>query len=171
MAISHSARRYRWRKLAVAAAVLLGAPGVVSSQAQQPPAPAAVTAPVIAQGYWQETKMDSCSFTICILTFSAVPAGKQVIVTSVSCSLSLYGNGPVRSVKLGAENGAGTQQANVTALKITFNGTSGSVRYYAINDATVHILRAGEKANITFTIANSPLGEMIECSLGGLIKP
>ena len=67
-------------------AVLLGMVAAVA------PSFAAVT----GKGYWQESQTENCSSAaVCIVDFSAVPASKQVTITSVSCAIVVNGcDGP-----------------------------------------------------------------------------
>ena len=98
---------------------LAGLLGMVAAAA---PSYAAVT----GKGYWQESQTENCSSAaICIVDFSAVPASKQVTVTSVSCAIVVNGPPLIREIKLGSKNGNGNQQANLTYLTPTQNGASG----------------------------------------------
>lgn len=150
-------------RLILLAVLLSMVAAVAPSSAQQSKA-------VTGKGYWQETKTETCSFVICVVDFSAVPAAKQITITSVSCILKVNGSQVIAEVKLGSRNGGGTQLANYTYLTVTRNGASGNFVYYTINNSSVHILRAGEKANVTVTFATSPPGEIFSCTLGGMIS-
>ena len=145
-------------------AVLLGMAAVAAFFAQQ--SQAAVT----GKGYWQETQSETCSFIICTLNYSAVPATKQVTITSVSCAMIVNGTVIIREVRLGSKNAAAVQQANFTYLIPTANGTAGGFTYYSVNNFGVHILRAGEKANIAVTFATTPTGETVKCTIAGVIS-
>jgi hypothetical protein len=128
------------------------------------PSKAAIT----GNGYWQETRSgNNCgATTICEIEFSAVPAGKQVTVLNVSCSLRINGTQPVREMKLGSENSNGVQQTTYTYLTPMLNGVSGSLHYYAVNNNGMHILRSGEKANITL-LFDTQAAFTFSCTLGG----
>ena len=132
----------------------------------------AVTQPskaaVMGNGYWQETKIQNCAApTICSFAYSAVPAGKQVTVTNVSCALRVNGTPPIREIKLSSTN----SPATTTYLTPTLNGVSGGIHYYAINNSSVHILKSGDKANITVLFDNAPNGISVNCTLGGRLIP
>ena len=123
------------------------------------------------QGLLAGFQTENCSSAaVCIVDFSAVPASKQVTITSVSCAIVVNGPPLIRDIKLGSKNGNGNQQTNFTFLTPTQNGASGSFTYYSINNSSVHILRAGETANITVTFNTAPTGEAVKCTLGGFIE-
>jgi len=127
-------------------------------------------AAVTGKGYWQESQSESCpGGAICILDYSAVPVGKQVTIPSVSCAMTVNGPAIIKEVRLGSKNSNGNQQANLTYLTPTKNGVSGTFTYYSINNSSVHILRSGDKANITVTFDSAPTGEIVKCTIGGII--
>lgn len=125
---------------------------------------------IIAQGYWQETKSESCNFAICYMTFSKVPVGKTIILSNASCKFLISGSGPIRHVDLGAKTSTGATSPVHSFLKIVFNGQVGNLRHYTVNEEITHILRAGEEASVTFTVDNV-VGMSATCNLSGRILP
>ena len=141
-------------------AVLLGMVAAVA------PSFAAVT----GKGYWQESQTENCSSAaVCIVDFSAVPASNRSPI-SVSCAIVVNGPPLIRDIKLGSKNGNGNQQANFTYFNSNAERRLGQFHLLLDHNSSVHILRAGETANITVTFNTAPTGEAVKCTLGGFIE-
>ena len=126
---------------------------------------------VSANGNYQQfAKTTDCrqqpqSELACILTFNALPAGKNLIVRQVSCFMALISGG-VRYVALESYTPAGTTPLARTFISPVIGGGAG---FNTATAAVTHVVAAGQRlkahANITggqiFSLECSVVGDLL----------
>jgi hypothetical protein len=132
-------------------------------------APLASSAPLISQGAYVETKQtvaNAClAKTFCQISFTAIPAGKTLIVRDVSCSLTTGGSPPpvVLVVALAASS-------RFIHLLPIFLGTVSGRNYYAVNTSVFVPFTPGQIPSLSFQA--SPASQMaMLCTIAGELKP
>jgi len=131
------------------------------------------TVPASDLNPYQETKTfnwDNCNFAgqqACAITFSAVPAGKRLIVENISGELVLsFGGddlGTVRTVKLTLANAESPSWHVPTVLQSTFI----DARTHAINSQVLAHFEAGQVPRVFINTDSTNAGFNNELTLSG----
>ena len=150
----------------VAAAGMIALTVGASSFSAQSAAPGAASqAPIISQGVYQENKSrTNCgNVASCSISFSAVPAGKTLIVRNFNCQvLALPGGTP-----LGLRFGGPTY-----FTLVQYNAIAGSgLRYYISNNDVWNVFKAGGIPNATILLSSPANITSFVCTIGGELKP
>ena len=124
----------------------------------------AAAAPQIVEGTWMETKSTSCNNTSsCTAVFTAVQAGKTLVVQNLACKLGTQQTALVRSLYL--FNGVQTAFVNAGA-PTTFNG----LREFAVNTEVLFVVKAAAIPRVLFF--STGIGtQSINCTLTGTLRP
>jgi len=132
---------------------------------------AAQAAATISQGFYQESSLKNCAnASFCTITFSAIPAGKTVIVQNVGCIMQINTTNPLLSLTLSSKLGnVSTQRTNY--LLPTLMGTVGGTRNFNSNNTVLDIMNAGEIPQIQISLSGAASVFIGNCSISGQIKP
>jgi len=125
-------------------------------------------APIISQGYYEEFLSRNCfNASSCNVPFSAVPAGKTLIITNVSCQLLTSGtNTAVFGASLTKVGGGGPTFLGTSVLV-----TSTTFRKFLSNTQVTKIYLAGQSpsVSVSFTTSISTIG--MNCFISGSLRP
>jgi hypothetical protein len=152
----------RFAPIAIAAAV--AAPAAF--------APAAANAAAtISQGFYQDQTIKLCSnASFCQIQFSAIPAGKTLIVRNIGCTFNASGTAPLLTLVMRSRlNGALTSRSNYMVQ--TYMGTSGGVRKWNSNNTALDIVLSGEVPEIAIGLGASASEFSGNCTISGELKP
>ena len=144
-------------------------------------AAAANSAPVVTDNHYEETKIKSCGAAAaeCALPMTAVPAGKRLLVTRVSCSVS-YSNGPPafsyfqfgrKSVTNPAGVDQGTGPFNYLSPVLLPGAADIDLRLYAINAQPDLMFSAGQIPYFYQAINEGKFGIFTCTIIGTLTTP
>ena len=145
--------------LAIAAALWTAHSGAMAAQAS-------------ANGRYQQfVKTTTCGQqapdTACTLTFSALPAGKNLIVSQVSCFMAMI-SGTVRYVALESYTATG---ATPVARTFITPVTGGGAGFNTATAAVTHVVTAGQKLKANVNVTGGEIFS-VECSVvGDLLAP
>lgn len=131
----------------------------------------ALGAPIIAGAVYNEAKSQSCTAPNCYLTFTQIPAGKHLVVTSVSCSIQTKNASNLPQISLRQ-----TIEIGNYYLTPTFRGnrTSGpdTFRDYVTNDTVSLTVRSLSFPRVTvLTFAGQGSVVDFDCMISGVLKP
>lgn len=121
----------------------------------------------LAAGYG-DIATKSCTNAIsCVATFStAVPTGKVLVITSVTCNVQTSGNTSITHLALAANNLSATTGGFLTPSTIAYFGTTG---YYQSADTLFTFVKAGAKP-VVGAIFTQKTNSVVACTLGGVLK-
>ena len=124
--------------------------------------------PIISQGYYEEFLSRNCfNASSCSVPFSAVPAGKTLIVTNVSCQLLTSGtNTAVHAASLTKVGGGGP-----TFLETSVFVTATTFRRFLSNTQVTKIYRAGESPSVSVSFTTTISTISMNCHISGILKP
>ena len=122
-------------------------------------------APIITLGNYIEDGVQTCTnVTSCRLTFTALPAGKSLIVHNVSCRVSFT----VGTARLNSFYLAG--QGKESYLVIGSTSTTGSNALYQVNNAVFAPYAPGAPPFIYVSIDRASIISL-NCTIAGELKP
>ena len=106
----------------------------------------AAAAPVINGQYYEENASVGCGVSNgCTLPFTAVPAGKRLLITRISCAIT-EANDRIVSVALGRRSGSGVQRDQY--LNVTLISGVAGLRRFVVSQETSLLLGAGVQPGI-----------------------
>ncbi|BBE73427.1 hypothetical protein [Oharaeibacter diazotrophicus] len=127
------------------------------------------TAATIAAGYYMEQRVNSCAQRdLCFLNFSAVPAGKTLILTDVSCTASV-GSGSVLVATQVARSGDGDHSGR-RPIPPVFTYQNGQDRNYQLQTKTMLIVQAGQVPWIATNYSAKANSLIVDCTIAGVLK-
>ncbi len=127
-------------------------------------APPASAVPLIAAGIYIETKSVSCPTTsTCHALFTAVPAGKTLIVRSATCGIFVL----TTSARIYSYYLSGN--GRTTFLEITPPVVLSNTNRYSLNSEVLVPLVAGQSPVIRFSLTSSA-GVSMACTIAGELK-
>lgn len=132
---------------------------------------AAAAAPTIAGNFYQEQILGNCSNkSSCELMFTAVPAGKSLVVTDSGCVVTMTSTASIAGLSLSGRTAANQLiSRTVYPLPVLVSNFGGSKRYQAQNSVR-HIMLAGEKPRM-FVGASAAAAEFVTiCSISGILN-
>jgi hypothetical protein len=132
---------------------------------------AASAAPTIAGGFYQEQMLKTCNNTTsCELMFTAVPAGKTLIVSDVACVITTANTASISALSLSARQANNTLVSRSSypqpVLVANLNGTK---RYQAQTPVTF-ITLAGEKPRVFASVSQASAEFVAMCNVSGELK-
>jgi hypothetical protein len=142
-------------------AVLFAMTGVIS--------PASQAASVLSQGHFEEFVASSgCSGSqSCAATFTAIPAGKTLILSNVSCSITASQTAAILALTLTRQGSASIQAfLNVSTLL-----SAGSFRRFVSNTEIPKIYVGGQIPRVAVSFTASQAISSMQCYLTGQILP
>ena len=129
-------------------------------------------APTISQGFYQEGSLVTCASNAnsCSLPYTAIPAGKTLIVQHISCTMQIGGNQTPASISVRSlANGI---QKNLNFLTATQVGaTVNGVRTFHLNDPAQLVILAGEQPQVFTQIATPTSPYTVRCFVSGQLLP
>jgi hypothetical protein len=121
----------------------------------------------LAAGYGDIATNTCNNTTACVATFpTAVPAGKVLVVTSVTCNVQTSGNTSITHLAFAANNLSATTGGFLTPSTIAYFGTTG---YYQSADTLFTFVKAGAKP-VVGAIFTQKTNSVVTCTLGGTLK-
>jgi hypothetical protein len=153
-----------WLALAIAATLALCGNSVLSGRAN--------ATPTISQGHYQEGSLVTCgsNVTSCALPYTAIPAGKTLIVQHISCTIQIGGNQSVANISV--RSLANNTQHNLNFLTVTQIGTTvNNVRTFHMNDTVQLVIPGGEVPQVFTEIATPTSPYAVRCYISGQLLP
>jgi hypothetical protein len=143
-------------------------PALMFSLAVFAPASRSRAAPYQAGGYYTDDAISTstpCGTGFCSTTvvFAAVPAGKTLVVTDVSCFYRLSGTTVLQKLYLGTA----TSSARSFLTPASYGSSQGS-RAYASHQEVLHIVPAGVRPGVYLQTDTNGLS-LMTCHIGGLL--
>jgi hypothetical protein len=119
-----------------------------------------------ANGDYQQFTRTTCPQSAeafsCVLTFGALPAGKNLIVRQVSCFMAVISGG-VRYVALESYSATGTAPIARTFISPVLGGGAG---FLTATAAATHVVAAGQRLKTYVDYTGGKL-HSVECSVVG----
>ncbi|BBE73422.1 hypothetical protein [Oharaeibacter diazotrophicus] len=144
---------------ALAATVLLAAAG------------SAAAAPTIAGAYYQEQTLKLCSgVSACELMFTAVPAGKSLILTDVACVATMTSSSTLSALSVSSRTAANVLVARTSYPTATTLSVVGGIRRYQAQAELTHIVAAQERPRVYVEANPAPASFVAQCSISGLLQ-
>jgi len=132
------------------------------------PTHGAQAAAVSVDGFYNQTVSKSCPTTdVCQTPFSAVPAGKTLIVTNVSCTIQAGGTALLTDFYMVLKEDDTFDYK--TYLLPVYLGASGGNRQLRSNNPAVHIAKARQKLTV-LTRYDGAITSTLTCSIAGELK-
>jgi hypothetical protein len=105
--------------------------------------------------YYEETSVresasvptaGQCTTNFCYLLFNAVPSGKQLVVTDLSCRISVDDAVGAKMVDFGLGTWAGSAKVDrMHFFRPVSHLLNGGSRYFTVSERTTKLYRAGER--------------------------
>jgi hypothetical protein len=132
---------------------------------------AASAAPTIAGSYYAEKVSKVCTgVSFCELTFTAVPAGKSLIVTDIGCVATLPSTQALAAISAqGRKADNSPVPLNAYIQTVLFSNLDGTKRYQAQTEVT-HILTATQKPTITASKSAAAGEFIVACTIAGVLQ-
>lgn len=144
---------------ALAAAFVLAAAGT------------AAAAPTIAGAYYQEQTLKLCNGTgSCELMFTAVPAGKSLILTDVACVATMTSSSTLSALSVSSRNAANALVGRTSYPTASALSVVGGIRRYQAQAGLTHIVAAQEKPRVYVEASPAPASFVAQCSISGLLQ-
>lgn len=116
-----------------------------------------------AARYYQENESKTCAGYICILSFPAVPAGKMLIGTRLSCSFGITGPSPT----IKTPTFYSTKNDATIFLTPDLTGSTTGGRSYTANVDGQFFLSPGAAGQVLVASVTSTKYVEVACSLAG----
>jgi len=131
----------------------------------------AAAAPTIAGAYYQEQTLKLCSGAgSCELLFTAVPAGKALILTDVACVATMTSSSTLSALSVSSRNAANVLVGRTSYPTATTLSVIGGIRRYQAQAGLTHIVAAQEKPRVYLEANPAPASFVAQCSISGLLQ-
>ena len=135
-------------------AIALGAPALAIG---------AASAATIVGAYYEDAGALTCNSTQCIVYFSNLPAGKNLIAQRVSCRIETSNPAAFSEMELTSK-----QSPQSNRFVPTWTATNGNFRYYLANADVLHL--ATTQPFVRMKTMTGTVGQ-IYCTIGGELVP
>lgn len=131
----------------------------------------ASAAPVVAGNVYMDRTFAICSnSTNCEVVFTAVPAGKTLIVTDAGCVATTNNNvAVVSSVLRGRDSGGNLVNRNAYFTPVLTMASNGN-RRYQMQMSTTMIMKAGDKPQVFLGPLSAPTAFFADCTIAGTLQ-
>ena len=121
-------------------------------------------APIIVGSVYSEYNTKSCGgTTTCSMAFSAIPAGKSVVIRNLTCSVR-HGTSATTPILFPF-----TGNGRIAWPKLGLAVTSGGTRVYTVNEEMFALFTAGQSPAIGFSV-NTATTIFLYCTISGDIR-
>jgi len=133
--------------------------------------PHASAAPIVVGTDYAERSMGSCpNKAECTVTFSAVPAGKSLVVTDVSCRGQIPVNKKLVSLQMTSAKPDGYYNYIDNVIEFNTPVPNGLYNAYQGHQQMRFVIFAGEKPIVTNLRADFVGENFLVCSIVGILK-
>jgi len=132
-------------------------------------APAAAAPTIVGVEYLERVYGGCYNASMCVVKGTAIPAGKTLFVTDVSCVVKITSDQTLLTLDLASRKADESYTGLSAALQPQYMGVS-TVRYYQVHQQMRFVVFPTEKPVIDVIKSKAPGDNFADCTIVGVLK-
>ena len=125
-------------------------------------------APVIAGSYYEEGLENECHGLFCVLEFAAVPPGKALTITNVSCLVVLE-TADLFALRLGRFVSSSSTVARPQIIAAAPVSTGSGLSFFSFTGPVRFLIAGGAKPGISLVSFEGVIPMQVDCTIVGAL--